>query len=204
MGDVLRVAGRALALVLLVAAGAALLAGVLVPRLAGATPYVVTSGSMRPALPAGTLVVVRPADPSTIRIGDVVTYQLRSGDPQVATHRVVGVGSTTTGERTLVTRGDANTGTDPHPVREAQVRGVLWYHVPYLGRVSVLLSPAQREAATTGLVVLLLGYAAWQVVGAVRARRSRAAEPEPAPVAAAAFAPAAFEPAAAPEPGGGR
>ena len=37
---------------------------VAIPRLAGGTAYTVTSGSMRPNLPPGTLIVTRPADPS--------------------------------------------------------------------------------------------------------------------------------------------
>lgn len=182
----LRLLGRAAAVVVVVLGGAALLAGVIVPRLAGATPYAVLSGSMEPTLPLGALAVVRPVDPASIRTGDVITYQLRSGEPVVATHRVVGLGSTVAGEPIFETRGDASAATDAEPVRAVQVQGRLWYAVPSLGRVGTLLTGAQRDALSAGLVVVLLGYAAWQVVGAVRERRAASGRPPTRPAGSAA------------------
>ncbi|MCP2265808.1 signal peptidase I [Promicromonospora thailandica] len=172
MRTVLLFLGRVAAVVVIVLGGAALAAGVLVPRLTGATPYVVLSGSMAPTLPAGALVVVRPVDPAGIRTGDVITYQVRSGEPVVATHRVVGIGSTAAGERTFRTRGDANGADDVHPVRAVQVQGRLWYFVPYLGRAGTLLTGEQRETLTAVLAVGLIGYAGWQVRAAVQERRA--------------------------------
>lgn len=161
---------RALAAAVVAVAGVALVAAVLVPRLAGATPYTVLTGSMAPAYPAGTLVVVRPSD--SIALGDVVTYQLRSGEPEVVTHRVVGVGTSVDGERRYTTKGDANPVADPDLVRDVQVRGEVWYRVPYLGHVSALFTGQQRQWAGTGLAVLLAGYAAWQVVRLRAERRA--------------------------------
>ncbi len=108
---------------------------IVVPLAIGATPFTVLTGSMEPSMPPGSLVVTRPVDPDTIDIGDVVTYQLRSNEPEVVTHRVVGVGFGTGGERVFVTRGDANDVND-EPVRAVQVRGVVAYHLPYLGHLN--------------------------------------------------------------------
>lgn len=213
-----RAAGRVLACVVLLVAGGALLLVVVVPRLAGATPYGVATASMRPALDVGTLVVVRPVDMDEITTGQVVTYQLRSGDPTVVTHRVVGLGTTVDGERTLLTRGDANEVADPEPVRAVQVRGALWYAVPQLGRVMGLGTPEQRRFLTTGVAVLLLGYASWLVAGEVRERRGRrssGAEDDAASTVASATVPppapgappdglATWWPAAPPAAGGAR
>src|SRR5262245_45130457 len=107
MRTVLRFAVRVLATVAILVAGAALIAGVLVPRIAGGTPYTVLTGSMKPRLPPGTLIVVRPSH--NIQIGDIITFQLRPGESEVATHRVIGVGTSVGGERVYVTKGDANT-----------------------------------------------------------------------------------------------
>jgi signal peptidase len=170
MRRVLGFAGKALATVVLITGTFALLAGVVVPRLAGATPYTVLTGSMEPVLPVGTLVIA--GSPGQIGIGDIVTYQIRSGDPMVATHRVIGVGTAVDGEPTFITKGDANQTTDPGAVRLTQVRGTLWYYVPYLGYLSALLSSSERQLGVLAVAVALLGYAAWQVV---RARRERAA-----------------------------
>ena len=51
---VARRAGTVLTAAVLVAAAAVLAVAVLVPRLAGATPYTVLTDSMRPAYPPGT------------------------------------------------------------------------------------------------------------------------------------------------------
>ena len=83
---------RVLGWVVTLAAVAAIALAVVVPRLGGATPYTVLTGSMRPGMPPGTLVVVRPIEPDQIATGMVVTYQLRSGDPTVVTHRVLSQG----------------------------------------------------------------------------------------------------------------
>lgn len=176
MSSAYRWAGRGLAAVVVVAAVAALLLGVVVPRLAGATPYTVTTGSMDPALEVGSLVIVRPVDAELVGVGDVITYQLRSGEPAVATHRVVGLGTTTAGQRVFVTQGDANRVADERPVRAVQVRGTLWYEVPWLGHVSNLASGRQRHAAGTVVAGVLLAYAGRLVAGEIRARRRLVAE----------------------------
>ncbi|GAA4418919.1 hypothetical protein GCM10023169_09060 [Georgenia halophila] len=166
-------AGRVLAWVVILGAVAILAAAVVVPRAAGATPYTVTTGSMEPALPPGTLVVVRPVPHDQIGVGDVITYQLESGEPAVATHRVVAVGTDMTGAYRYTTRGDANDADDRTPVRSEQIRGRLWYAVPYLGHVSTVLTGEQRVVGRTVGAGLLLAYAGYMFVGAVRDRRRR-------------------------------
>ena len=142
---------------------------IVIPRAGGATAYTVLTGSMRPGLPPGTLAVVRPLDPQEIRAGDVVTYQLKSGEPGVVTHRVVGVGATTGGEQRFTLRGDANN-TNDAPILPEQVRGRLWYSVPLLGFVNSAITGQQR-ALLLGLTVAgLLGYAAFMCVSALRDR----------------------------------
>ena len=110
----------------LLAAILIIVASVVVPRVFGATPYTVATGSMEPRYPPGTLMVMKPRPIDEIRMGDVITYQLESGKPVVATHRVVSIGSSLTGEKYLRTQGDANDAHDPKPVRPVQVRGEHW------------------------------------------------------------------------------
>ncbi len=171
MSSVLTFLGRAAATLVILVGAAALLAGVIVPRLTGATPYTVLSGSMEPRYPVGTLLVVRPSD--DVALGDVVTYQLESGKPEVVSHRVVGVGFTRDGEPAYTTQGDANAEPDRAAVRPVQIRGELWYAVPWLGRVSTLASGAQRQGAVTVIAVLLAAYAAWQAIRSAGERIER-------------------------------
>jgi signal peptidase len=129
---------------------------IVVPLAIHATPFTVLTGSMRPTMPPGTLAVTRTVDTDSIEIGDVVTYQLHSNQPEVVTHRVVGVGFTGEGERLFVTRGDANN-VDDDPVRAVQVRGVVAYHVPYLGYVNTWVGinrPGWLLKAVAGVLIL--------------------------------------------------
>lgn len=148
-----------------------LIAGVVVPRLTGATPYVILTSSMKPTLPAGTIVITRPVDPGEIGIGDVITYQLRSGEPEVVTHRVVRVSFTTGGDYVFTTQGDSNSLPDEKPVRAVQVRGEAWYGIPWLGRLTSLIGPEQRQVFTWLLGGALFTYAGLAFAGAVRDRR---------------------------------
>lgn len=162
--------GRIASWMIVLATIAVLAAAVLVPRIAGATPYTVMTGSMRPSLPPGALVVVRPTTIGEITIGDVITYQLESGEPAVVTHRVVGIGVDGAGETVLQTQGDANPDPDENPVRNIQIRGEAWYAVPYLGWLNKLLDSTQRQWAVYAIAALLIGYAIVLWTGALRDR----------------------------------
>lgn len=170
---------QALVWVVLAGVTGALAAGVAVPALAGASTYTVLTGSMRPELSPGTLVVVRPTAVEEIGVGSVVTYQLRSGEPQVVTHRVVEQGLDASGEPVFRTRGDANDSVDQEWVRPVQVRGTVWYAVPHLGRVGLWLSSWDRQLLRDGIVVALMAYAAVMFLQARRQRRDAGRPPRP-------------------------
>ena len=176
----LRWAGRVLAWLIILISLAALTVAVLVPRLGGATPYEILTGSMRPGLPPGTLVVMKAVEePGQIGVGSVVTYQLRSGVATVVTHRVVEVRQSLSGDVEYVTQGDANDVVDELPVRPEQIRGTLWYAVPHLGRVNQLINGDQRQMLVYLAAAGLGGYALSMYVAALRDRRRRSATPAP-------------------------
>lgn len=175
---VVRFASQVFLWLVILTAVAAVALAVAIPRIAGGTPYTVLTGSMEPDLPPGTLVVVRPVDAEDIALGDVITFQLESGKPTVATHRVVAVGTRLDGEQVFTTRGDANGTPDRNPVRAVQVQGRLWYSVPYLGHLNSVLTGRQRQSAVLVVAALLVGYAAFMFVAAVRERIRRRRTPE--------------------------
>ncbi len=165
------VAGRAIALSAAGLVVAVLSISVVVPRLGGATMYTILTGSMKPGMPPGTIVAVRPTPSDRIKAGDVITFQLKSGDPTVVTHRVVSVGVALDGRRQFTTKGDANNAPDVHRVIPEQIRGVRWYSVPYVAYPSLLVGGNIRQVVVMGSVALLLGYAAMSFLGAARDRR---------------------------------
>jgi signal peptidase len=146
---------------------------VLIPRLGGATPYTILTGSMQPGMPPGTLVVVKPVDVSEIALGTVITYQLESGKPTVVTHRVVGLGYDGQGRQVFRTQGDANNAPDTNAVLPVQIKGARWYSIPYLGYVTNVLTSSQRQMALMVIVVGLFAYAAVMFAGAGLERRPR-------------------------------
>lgn len=163
--------------VLLLALVGILLVTIVVPKIAGAQPYTVLTSSMKPEYPPGTLIVVRKVDVSTLEIGDVVTYQIRSGEPAVVTHRIVGFNFDQQGNRLLTTQGDAVAVPDAQPVRPAQIRGELWYSIPYLGHVNNWISGSTRLVVVYAVAATLFLYAIVQFAGSVRERRAPPSAP---------------------------
>lgn len=165
--------GRIVSWLLILSFGLFLLATMLVPRLAGATPYVIETSSMRPTLPPGTLVVVKqPADLSKVSTGTVMTFQERSGDPTVVTHRVVSVGFDGSGAPRFRTQGDANDVPDQGWVLPEQVRGTEWYALPYLGYATAFINDQKGGVLVVLVVIALASYAGRMFVGAAREKRA--------------------------------
>lgn len=132
-----------------------------VPQTIGATQsYVVMSGSMSPTIDTGDVIFVYERDPSTIQVGDVVTYDRGGEDTEVTTHRVVDVVTSDDGERLFVTKGDANEEPDRYRVPGDAVIGVMPTqglppaHVPYLGHALLF---AQSKLGIALLVFLPVG-----------------------------------------------
>jgi signal peptidase len=125
---------------------------------------------MRPAMPPGALVVVTPTAPESIKIGDVITFQLSSGRPTVATHRVVAKGIGGHDEVRFLTKGDANGIPDQQWVRPVQLRGKVSYSIAYLGYPAQILTGRHRQLLVYLAAAGLIGYAAFMFGSAVRDR----------------------------------
>lgn len=160
-------------------------AAILVPAVTGSTTLTVLTSSMEPHLPPGTMVVVRPTDVADIQPGMIITYQLESGQPLLVTHRVVQRMQTADGEPLFLTQGDANPQPDPAPVRPVQIRGTVWYAIPYIGWVATAIGGDVRTVLITVAVIGLLGYALWMfgsaLFGGVRRARTRSEQTDAAP-----------------------
>ncbi|WP_307860935.1 signal peptidase I [Curtobacterium flaccumfaciens] len=167
------VLGLSTGLLLLVAALAVVL--IVIPKATGSMPLTILTQSMEPTLPPGTLLVVRPTAVDDIEVGDVVTYQIVSGQPAVISHRVVSVSSSSNGARTFVLKGDNNAKADPRPVTAAQIRGVVWYSIPEVGVVNQLVN-GSRSWLIPAVAGVLLAYGGVMItIGTVTAARRRRA-----------------------------
>ena len=100
-----------------------------VPRLLGYEVYNVVSGSMQPKIPVGSMIFVKPADPGTLKEGDIIAFHSQDS---VITHRVVKNNEV---EGKFTTKGDANAGEDMNDVPYDAVIGEVTYHCPLLGEL---------------------------------------------------------------------
>lgn len=172
----LRRAGTSLSFLTLVAAALAALVLIVVPLLTGSQTYSVLTSSMKPNYGPGTLLVVKPAPFESLQVGDVVTYQLASGRPEVITHRIASIAADQEGRRTLVTRGDNNDVADETPVTEVQMRGKLLYAVPYAGFAANWLGSHDRGMVGNLAAAGLIGYGALTMIRGLAARRRARAQ----------------------------
>lgn len=163
------IAGKVMLSLLLAVIVGALVVLTVVPRAVGGAALTVLTGSMTPEIAVGSVVVVRPVDPGTLQVGDVITYQKDPGKPAYVTHRILEIHQDTD-PVTLTTKGDANRGADLDPIPVTAVRGKVLFSVPYLGTVKNAIS-----TGGAGMVLLVLGliaYALFQVMSVVRDRRA--------------------------------
>ena len=134
----------------------ALLLTVALPALFGFRSLVIMSGSMEPAIPTGSVVVVRRIPAAEIAVGEVVSFVNPEDPGGTLTHRVQAVAGAG-GRIEVKTRGDANTGTESWSIAAAGTVGRVVFHLPLLG---YLLAPLQGTLPRLVLVVspaLLLG-----------------------------------------------
>lgn len=90
--------------------------------------YLVRSGSMRPAINTGDLIITGPMNGlinGEVKPGTIVTYEHQR---ELITHRVLSIDG-----KTLVTKGDATEDPDPWSVTMSAVRGVYLFKIPFVG-----------------------------------------------------------------------
>ncbi len=146
-----------------------------IPALVGGSALTVLTQSMEPGFPPGTLVVIKPTPVSDIRVGDVLTYQIKSGEAAVVSHRVVSKSVGSDGQTSFTTKGDNNDVADPNVVREVQIQGTLWYSVPMLGHLNTAINGEARGVVIPVAATVLFLYALWMVIGSIRDHRKKVA-----------------------------
>src|SRR5262249_32662304 len=84
----------------------------------------VLTGSMRPAISPGSLVIIHKTPLPDLKVGDIITYKTLGNQKQTITHRIV---KTDTRNRVpyFTTKGDANSAPDPEIVGGRVVGKVL-------------------------------------------------------------------------------
>lgn len=97
----------------------------------------VLTGSMAPELEIGSLVFTRSVEPETIAVGDIITFRPAANGQALITHRVIGVGRSSS--LYFETKGDANQAPDPFTVPARNLIGRVAFDAPYWGYATEFL-----------------------------------------------------------------
>jgi signal peptidase I len=126
------------------------------PRLGLYRPVTVLSGSMRPTFSPGDMVIDVPEPVSSVRVGQVVSYQVPTGIHQVETHRIVKI--LQGGAHPVIqTQGDANSWPDPWTAKlEGKTAWRMVAVIPHLGYVVNWLRSSTLQKAAIFLAPALL------------------------------------------------
>lgn len=122
--------------------------------LGGPLSFSVLSGSMEPELPVGSLIYVKPVDPTEVHVGEAITFRLGSGT--LVTHEVYEIDASA---REFKTHGIANVDAqgnispDAAPVPWSSLVGSVVACVPLLGYVNVFVTQPP------GIFVVIAGVA---------------------------------------------
>jgi signal peptidase len=176
-----RTVARLLAAGFLASALLLLLAVGVGPRTGQYQTVTVLTGSMRPTMPEGSVIVTTPKPAREVRVGDVVTYRIPVEDRRIVTHRVVEV--VRSGEQPVVrTKGDANA--DPDAWVAELKGGTVWTAratVPKAGyALEWLRRPQTRQLlvlAAPFLVLVLLLRDIWRKTPAPAAEHPTTGSP---------------------------
>lgn len=140
---------------------AGLLAGivllVLVPVAIGWRPYTVLTGSMRPGIQPGDVVMDRPILARDMHVGDVVTFSDPTRQGKLVTHRVRSI-SRGPKLTNVETRGDANNTSERWTVQTNDRVGRVVYVLPKIGHVATVVRNPLGIVVLVVLPVLGLGF----------------------------------------------
>jgi signal peptidase len=124
--------------------------------LAGDTRYEpVYTGSMEPAIPVGSVVVIKPVDPETLKIGDIICFQL--SEPTSITHRIINIT-----DEGFITKGDANEDPDQWTVKKENVIGKAIFTIPFIGYIGYFVR------TPTGFILLIVIPASLIIIMEIR------------------------------------
>ena len=99
-------------------------------------PIGVATGSMKPEISVGDVVVMREINPENLKVGDIIGYKLNE---TTIVHRIVNISRNTDLSLVITTKGDNNRFEDTDPVRAEQVVGKVMFKVKYLALPTIWL-----------------------------------------------------------------
>jgi signal peptidase I len=140
----------------------------------GLQPMAMSTGSMSKTIPVGSLIVDRAVPPSSLRVGDVISFRKPLGAAGIATHRIIEI-QRSNGHIVYRTKGDSNPVVDPWAIvyrQHMQAHRMIW-RVPYLGYL--LLFARSRLG-----IIVLIAYVCFSLAATLLKLIARWSAPEAA------------------------
>ena len=124
------------------------------------SPYlVVSSGSMRPTLEVGDLIIVKRIDPSQLNYGfsngDIIVFKDPSDPKELIVHRLKEI-TFRNGEYYFVTHGDANPPYSEEKFTEKNYVGKVIARVPFIGHISLFTHTQEGFYFFAFLIICLI------------------------------------------------
>ncbi|MEI6580266.1 MAG: signal peptidase I [Eubacteriales bacterium] len=108
-----------------------------VPNFLGYSFLSVSTPSMVPTYPVGTIVITKKVKTIELKVGDVISFY--SEDPAILgfpnTHRIVSIDKNKFGQTSFVTKGDNNPIADSYPVFDSKVIGKVTGSISSAGNI---------------------------------------------------------------------
>lgn len=148
-------------------------------RLVGLTPYAVLSGSMEPEYPVGSLIYVRDVSPSSVEVGQAITF--RQGSGSMVTHQVYEIDSD---QQLFYTQGIANVDSngevmhDAAPTPWSSLVGEPIVCAPYLGYVNDWITHAPGIYVIVAFVAVIMAVSVALELRRMTLEKRRAEESE--------------------------
>jgi len=113
----------------------------------GVQPTVIYSGSMRPGIDVGDIVIISEVPVEEIQTGDIIQYKIENSSIPVI-HRVFEI-QKEDNVKIFITKGDDNDEPDSAPIYAEQIMGKAVFTVPKIGWIPITFKEMIRD--TTGL-----------------------------------------------------
>ncbi|QAY64330.1 signal peptidase I [Xylanimonas allomyrinae] len=149
--------------------GALCIVGFLLAIVLGVRPLVVTSGSMAPSIPTGSLILSVDTPASELQVGHVVTVA-RPDAPGLVTHRIAAIEPADLGVA-LTLQGDANQTPDVSKYQVTHASRLVAV-IPFAGVFVQAMQSVRGLVAIVALIVALLAVYALPAPRLPRSRRS--------------------------------
>ena len=110
-----------------------------IPGIAGYKPMMVLTDSMAPTIKSGDLIIIKEVDPTTLEVGDIITFFDPAGNGQTTvTHTIVSI-SNENNKLMFETKGDNNNAADRLLVDSSAVIGIYEFRLPIVANIAMFM-----------------------------------------------------------------